>query len=366
MLDSAKLAYAAIGGSHGGNELITGLLQEVNTYNAIVSPVNPKPKSDQLMRICQVAGFYCTSKPPQPPKPGKPGGGKNALRWAACKDILEQVGKEVTALGLRMLSGPADFKIVGNPIKGLAAADPAQKKQSYWLELIDPEHRPGFQLAPKFDAWLKDANHIATKTSFWDAIGTKDFWFMDHTDQVVKYYVELVGQSNKYGDDRGMLHWVGAQLYDQDDVAWDTTHTETHFSGKGWGIFVVSPEGKIYGGTHKAGKHHHSSFLGGGMVMAAGEIVCYGGIPRMITAKSGHYAPTPENLRNFVNRFLQIPGGCLIQPKVTPVPVFYTVQDFRANGLKATALTKAQLAPWQMANPTALSPEFKVFWDKVL
>lgn len=356
MLDNARLAYAAVGGSHGGNEFITGLLSEVNTYNSIVSPVNPKPKADQLMRICQVAGFYCTSKPPQPPKPGKPGGGKNALRWGACKDILEQVGKEVETLGLRMLRGPADFKAVTKEAKN----------QSYWLELIDPQHRAGYQLAPRFEAWLKDPFQIANKTSFWEFIGTKDWAYMDHTDQVVKYYIELIGQSPEYRDDRGMLRWVGMQLVDQDDTVWDTSTTETHFSGKGWGIFVVSPEGKIFGGTHEAGKHHHSSFLGGGMVMAAGEIVCFGGIPKMITCKSGHYAPTPENLLNFVKRFQQIPGNCLIQPKQTSVPVFYTVQDFRANGMKATALTKAQLTPWGAANPTALSPQFKVFWDKVL
>ena len=269
-----------------------GLLNEVKTYNSIVSPGNLQPKADQLLRICQVAGWYCTSKPPQPPKPGQPGGGKNALRWAAVKDLLEQVGVEVATLGLRMLSGPADFKSVGTHKPGLAANDPAQRKASYWLELVDPQHRAGFNLASLFEEWLQDVDAIADKESFWDYIGTNQNPVP--TAIAVKYYPELVGQAAKYGIDRGLLHFDGGRLKDADDDVWDTRDTVTHFSGKGWAIFVVSPEGYLYGGTHKAAKHHHSSFLGGGMVLAAGEMACYDGIPRFITAKSGHYAPTPK------------------------------------------------------------------------
>ena len=126
MLDSIRIMAA--GAETSKNELFVGLLNEVKTYNSIVSPGNLQPKADQLLRICQVAGWYCTSKPPQPPKPGQPGGGKNALRWAAVKDLLEQVGVEVATLGLRMLSGPADFKSVGTHKPGLPRMIPRSER----------------------------------------------------------------------------------------------------------------------------------------------------------------------------------------------------------------------------------------------
>ncbi len=352
MLDPIRLMGA--GGGTSKNALFAGLLQEVLTYNKIVSPANPKPKADQLLRICQVGGWYCTSKPPQPPKPG---GGKNALRWAAVKDLLEQIGKEVATLGLRMLSGPADFKAI------------AGNKPSYWLELTDPEHRAGFVLAPKFAAWLTDANAIFHKTSFWDHIGTN----MNPvpSDIAVKYYPELAGSLPKFGYNRGKMHFAGGQLLDEDDDVWDTRDSVTHFSGKGWGIYVVSSDGDLYGGSHKAGKHHHSSFLGGGMVIAAGEMAVYDGIPRFISAKSGHYAPTPDNIRAFVKKFLDIPGDTLVQPK--QAAIFYRVNDFRANGLGATALSKAEVTNWLSIYHFAASftaPNghggFKDTWDKLV
>ena len=368
MLDASRLMGA--GAETSKNQLVSGLLNEVKLYNNIVSPANPKPKADQLMRICQVGGWYCTSKPPQPPKAHKPSGGKNVQRWAAVKDLLEQVGAEVAALGLRMLSGPADFKAIGAH-SAAAAPGTVQKKASYWLEMIDPQHRAGFLLAPQFETWISDPGAIANKESFWEFIGTNENPLP--ADIAVKYYPELVGQAAKFGIDRGLLHFDGGQLLDIDDDVWDTRDSVTHFSGKGWAIFVVSPEGKLYGGSHKAAKHHHSSFLGGGMVLAAGEMACYDGIPRFITAKSGHYAPTPENMRNFVNKFLDIRGDTLIQPKITAIPVFYKVQDFRLNGLAAPPVNKLDVTAWlsmyhlaaSFAAPNG-SKGFRDTWDKLV
>jgi hypothetical protein len=153
---------------------------------------------------------------------------------------------------------------------------------------------------------------------------------------------------------------VDGKLVDLADVPWDTSLTKTHFSGTGWAIFVVSPTGKIFGGTHEAGKHHHSSFLGGGFVMAAGEIACYDGISRITTAKSGHYGPTAENLQKFVNTFPQIRGDAIIFPKFTANNLkAYTVQDFRTRGLAATPLTKAEVEAWLIQYPQANTVKFK-------
>ena len=52
MLDSTGLIAA--GARNSKNPYFSGLLEEVETYNAMVSPVNKQPKADQLLRGCLV------------------------------------------------------------------------------------------------------------------------------------------------------------------------------------------------------------------------------------------------------------------------------------------------------------------------
>ena len=73
----------------------------------------------------------------------------------------------------------------------------------------------------------------------------------------------------------------------------DTTNMESAHGGDNIGIFVMGLDGKIYIGSHEIGIFHHSSFLAGNPVSAAGEIIIKDGIITLITAKSGHYRPTP-------------------------------------------------------------------------
>jgi hypothetical protein len=75
----------------------------------------------------------------------------------------------------------------------------------------------------------------------------------------------------------------------------DTGHMLSKTSGPGYGIFVMAPDGNLYVGQHKVGLFHHSSFLAGGAAAAAGEMKVTGGTLIQITAKSGHYEPTPTH-----------------------------------------------------------------------
>jgi hypothetical protein len=64
---------------------------------------------------------------------------------------------------------------------------------------------------------------------------------------------------------------------------------KTLFSGKGWGIWVMSPQAGLYTCSHIKGELQHSSLLAGGKVMGAGEWKVEGGVLKMISGKSGHY-----------------------------------------------------------------------------
>lgn len=71
--------------------------------------------------------------------------------------------------------------------------------------------------------------------------------------------------------------------------------------GSGWGIFVVSFGGQFYLGEHTVGEFHHSSFLSGNPVLAAGEIAINNGSIVGLTNKTGHYKAREEELDNVLN-----------------------------------------------------------------
>ena len=84
---------------------------------------------------------------------------------------------------------------------------------------------------------------------------------------------------------------------------YDTSGDFSVFSGMGWAIYVMAPDGKIYAHTHKISRFHHSSFLAGGDVAGAGEIKVNNGRLTGITNKSGHYRPGPEYLVQVLKEF---------------------------------------------------------------
>jgi hypothetical protein len=79
-------------------------------------------------------------------------------------------------------------------------------------------------------------------------------------------------------------------------VPLSTAEMSTVFSGKGFGIWVISEKGKLYVGNHVKGMVHHSSFLAGADVMCGGEMWARNGKIVFLTAKSGHYNPGIEHL----------------------------------------------------------------------
>jgi hypothetical protein len=95
-----------------------------------------------------------------------------------------------------------------------------------------------------------------------------------------------------------MLHMQGGLIYT--DAAcqqkFDTSAMVTHFGGRGWAIYVMSPTGNLHASPHSVGHRHHSSLLAGGNVSGAGEIRVLQGKLAHISNKSGHYAPGAAHL----------------------------------------------------------------------
>lgn len=93
------------------------------------------------------------------------------------------------------------------------------------------------------------------------------------------------------------------RLYSADGSLFDTRRGASVFKGgSGSAIFVMDHKGNLYLSNHQTvGKFHHSSFLAGAPVAAAGEMVVHDGEIKSISRRSGHYKPTVEQLNQCAN-----------------------------------------------------------------
>lgn len=81
-------------------------------------------------------------------------------------------------------------------------------------------------------------------------------------------------------------------------------------SGPSFGIFVMDFHRNIYVARPASSRFHHSTFLGGSPVLAAGEIAVQNGTVRGVTNKTGHYRAGRQELLNTL-RVLQSMGVSL-------------------------------------------------------
>ena len=144
----------------------------------------------------------------------------------------------------------------------------------------------------------------------------------------------------------------------------DTCGMKTHERGDGWAIFAISPDGKIYSNTHAVGIFHHSSFLSGGKVKAAGEWLVRDGKVIAITDKTGHYKVGAAHLAAFVKQLTEADAegiasavaAHLIDPK--PPVVYYQLPVARLMKIRRTesmtSLYKARAA-WRKTYDEAVS-----------
>jgi hypothetical protein len=158
--------------------------------------------------------------------------------------------------------------------------------------------------------------------------GAKTLW--GWSDEDVERYRELVANPEperwkvKYLRDPAERERYavrpGPVWLDADGRPFDTTNMTSKASGPGFAIFVMDLEGRVYAGAHRVGLFHHSSFLAGGNVAAAGELRVQNGKLLDVTAKSGHYLPGERETAIFL-RELHAAGAVLtgVQVKIWKV-----------------------------------------------
>lgn len=339
MLNTTRLLDAKMDSTK--NEYLKDIYNSINFFNT--GGVAKADCGDFLERQLVGIGTWLTSHPPKNTK-------TNTARWDAMEDMAEQVGAEMQKLGLRTLSGPTDWKKIGEH-KGTGSAHNVHR--SYWLEMLSPQHGVGFQLTPLFKEWK---NNGGIGQTFWEFARVNAPWGAKY----VTYCSAIQAEAYRMEfESDGLLHRA------HDGSKYDTSGLETCASGRGWAIFVLSPEGKLYSHKHVEGVFHHSSFLSGAAVLAAGEMLVNDGKIRIINAKSGHYMPLPENMASFVKQLVQLPNDAIILPDFSrnPPPA-YTIREFRFNSKSPKQSKRQDLI--DRLTPEADNASARAWIDKVI
>ncbi|QVI24271.1 hypothetical protein KHQ06_16780 [Nocardia tengchongensis] len=92
-------------------------------------------------------------------------------------------------------------------------------------------------------------------------------------------------------------------LYDAQGAPFDTTTSRTLWTPQGGrAIFVMDARGALYSSPHHIlGQFHHSSFLSGAPVAAAGELSAKNGHLHLISDHSTHYRPPRRFTRQLLD-----------------------------------------------------------------
>lgn len=124
-------------------------------------------------------------------------------------------------------------------------------------------------------------------------------------DTPVRYLDEVEREDYKlHVDDDGLMRTSSGRLF-------DTTHAGSLWHPQGGrAIFVMDQHGDIFASKHQIeGRFHHSSFLGGEPVGAAGELGVKDGKVQLISNNSGHYQPTKTNTYDFIKHLYNDKGA---------------------------------------------------------
>lgn len=203
----------------------------------------------------------------------------------------------------------------------------------HWLEIQDKHHRYGTYLRPYYEAWLASR----TSQTFFTWLDTGNGSRLDlstHTPYTrlvsraqlessrVQYCSEKERQQYRVNVREGRLCWANASIQSSTRAA-----REVDTCGKqGTWIFVIDACGNCFVNKKVKGRFHHSSFVAGAPVRAAGRLVVEKGCVVSIAPNSGHYRTSLQQLQRAVDGFF---AQCL--NAVTPDSSDFPLSNFHTS-----------------------------------
>lgn len=275
------------------NIYLTSIDQLLSAYPE-QSKESPIYEANLLLKICDACQQYYNHK-------------NTNHRATAVITLYEQVKKRITVLINQKVTGNslghgqqgwgkvrAAVKPLVQGVEGSAGKARHLLNSHYWHETILNDHFLLSRVTPDAKDPLSEWKESSSPLNFIDWL--REYYIPNMVNQHkgrdilwqlrtgVKYL------STEEREDK-RIYIKDGLFYNSRDEKFHTGMMETHVSGKGWAIFVMAPDNKIYSHSHKVGAFHHSSFLSGGAIQCAGEIAVDNGRVVAINNKSGHYRP---------------------------------------------------------------------------
>ncbi|KAK9703946.1 hypothetical protein K7432_010477 [Basidiobolus ranarum] len=166
--------------------------------------------------------------------------------------------------------------------------------ESYWLEAVDKNHRWGGVLHVFHKEWLRsetDDDFFTWLDKTKGYRGLPGLWAIRLKGKLSRVSFLKPEESLRYQiacDEKGRLIYKDSKRL---------VHLPKLFVKGMEGIFVVDHENNFYMARKFPGYFHHSTFLAGGRVRAAGMVIVNKGHLKWISRSSGHYKPTSEQLQ---------------------------------------------------------------------
>lgn len=181
---------------------------------------------------------------------------------------------------------------------------------THWLEAMDERHRYGSLLRPYYDVWLSAG--APENFFFWLDYGEGRFVDLANascTPRNVVSRVQLERSCVEYCSEKereqyrvivhnGSLVWV-SERNPGCGGSYSCVDTKNQLK---W-IFVIDLCRNMYVNKKKKRAFHHSSFVAGQPVMAAGRISVRDGLVVCIGPNSGHYRTSWDQMLNAVDHF---------------------------------------------------------------
>ncbi|GMF48005.1 unnamed protein product [Phytophthora fragariaefolia] len=193
--------------------------------------------------------------------------------------------------------------------------------KDFWLEALDEQHRYGFNLRAFHKAWKHEMAEGANSSE--DA---SFFHWLDHGKGSTLELPECSQQELRSTH----VEYCTAEQRKQYELEFVSTEegVRVHYAASGrlvhtderskW-IFVMDLSGHMYLGRKRKGHFHHSSFVSGAPIFAAGKIIIKNGVIIAIEPHSGHFKPRLENLLSLcsmlANHNVDIDDIAFVKPK---------------------------------------------------
>ena len=185
-------------------------------------------------------------------------------------------------------------------------------KNQIWLATTEKKYIDHNLLCKHNEAGAKVEKYKACSVKYFTTSDSRKPFLLKYKRQDKKFY--LADENTPY--DSGVA--TDSALADKKYATYAALEQTRQRYGSYPAIWVMDPTGRLYvSSTPQPGMFNHSSFLGGGSVICAGEIIIEDGVIKFINNRSGHYLPPDAALDNAIAKLqeqgVELDGELIIQ-----------------------------------------------------